>query len=161
VELLSEVFLPSGSRAIVNGVETSFNDIFPVRGKVEVIEKNLIVRSDREEIVNYLEKQGEISFSIEVSSSHVIIGEILTIIIKPETRTLCPIARIFLPGNIDLLDLTPGIQYINLPVKGSTLEINALAVRNGTGKIRVFLEDFYRPDRTGVSESVEIVVGET
>ncbi len=159
IELLSEINLTGSHTYLVNGELSSDTSI--IHGKIEALENMVIVKKDREKQINYMEKAKKIPLSIDVVPDRAIIGEAISIIIKPRIKTLCPVAKIFLPGNIDLLDITPGIQTVTLPVITDSLEIKALVVRKGKGKIHAVIEDFYKSDYCGYGESVDIITGES
>jgi serine/threonine protein kinase len=158
IELLWEINLNGSYTCLVNGEVTT--DKVIVHGKIEALENRLIVKKDRVEKINHMEKTKKLSLSIEVIPDKAIIGEVISIIIKPKIKTICPVVKIFLPGNMDLLEITPGIQFVTLPIKMDSLEIKALAVRKGKGKINVIIEDFYKPEYSGYGESVDIITGE-
>lgn len=159
IELLSEINFTGSYKYLVNGEITA--DTIINHGKIEALENRLIVKKDREKQINYMKKTKKIPLSIDVVPDRAIIGEAISIIIKPRIKTVCPVAKIFLPGNIDLLDITPGIQSVTLPVITDSLEIKALAVRKGKGKIHAVIEDFYKPDYCGYGESIDIITGES
>ncbi|MEQ8187050.1 MAG: serine/threonine-protein kinase [Candidatus Eremiobacterota bacterium] len=158
IELLWESNLNGSSSCLVDGKLTTETVI--VQGNIEAIDNRLILKKDREEQINYLEKTKKFPLSIDVVPARAIIGEAISIIIKPRIKTVCPVAKIFLPGNMDLLEITPGIQSVTLPIITENLEIKALAVRKGKGKIHVVIEDFYKPDYCGYGESNEIIISE-
>ena len=77
----------------------------------------------------------------------------VTLTITADEPSRCPLARVLLPATMVAED-----DRSCVPILGTSLEFGAIAVRAGTGPIRVVLHDLYQAEKVGLLSSVPIQV---
>ena len=78
--------------------------------------------------------------------------------------SICPLARVYLPGCLALLKGGANAQTAHTPVgvdglywrQARRLGLSAVAVRRGRGKLYVSVHDLYDAGKVGTAEGVEI-----
>ena len=142
----------------------------PIRGTtIKAVEGNLLVRAIEEIEVNYLEPKSNYKHAVQLSAKKVKLGERITLEIGLKEETLCPVARIFLPGNLAFLTGGANAQTAYLPVNeygrspfsfrsSASLSLDAVAVRRGVGNLYVMVHDLYDPDKVGTAAPISVEV---
>jgi hypothetical protein len=157
VELLA-VMTAGGKHVRIDGVEQTLEQ--PATGRsVTALEDNVLVRVDSEQEINYLEPRAGFLFDVSVDKRNLILGERTQVHVRPRAAALAPLARIYFPPNLALLKGGANAQEAHLPVIGSELVIDAVAVRRGRGKLCVTVHDMYDSDKVGTAPGLEISVG--
>ena len=88
----------------------------------------------------------------------------MRVILKEDS--ICPLARIYLPGCLALLKGGANAQTAHLPVGVSglwwrdprQLELDVVAVRRGQGKLYVAVHDLYEAEKVGTEPGIDITV---
>ncbi len=87
--------------------------------------------------------------------------------IRLQEDSICPLARIYLPGCLALLKGGANAQTAHLPVgvsglsfwhEARLLELDIVGVRRGRGHLRVAVHDLYDADKIGTAPGIEIGV---
>ena len=170
IELLSAMNLDNPSPLVeVDGVLQQIDR--PIQGQsVKAIDNDILVRADREIEVDYLQPQDNFRFKLKTSKNKVKLGDRITITITVQEETLCPVTRVFLPGNLALIEGGANAQTAYRPIKQSggrgmffssygQLTLEAVAVRRGSGQLNVMVHDLYDAEKIGTAKPVEIFVG--
>lgn len=169
IELLSAMNLENPTPVVeVDGVLQQIDR--PIQGQtVKAVDSDLLVRIDREIEVDYLKPQDNFRFKLETSNSKVKLGDRVTITITAQEETLCPVARVFLPGNLALIEGGANAQTAYRPIKQTggrgmffsshgQLTLEAVAVRRGSGGLNVMVHDLYDAEKIGTAKPLQIVV---
>ena len=128
------------------------------RGKsVRALSDGLIVRVEDELELDDLQAGANFKGTVVASAQQRGRGQRLTLSVTPEEPSRCPLVRVFLPGCLTLEGGASG-QSAHLPIEGTTLELSAVAIREGAGWIQVVLRDLYNPAKTGCLPPVSIQV---
>lgn len=159
VELLASLKFDPSERAIIDGTEVPLTEM-SIGRKVIALNDNLIVRVDREIALNHLEPRADFQFSLEPSKTDLKIGERIQLTITPNEKTIAPLARIFLPGNLALLKAGANAQTAYVPIERDKLVVDVIAVRSGVGKLHVSVHDMYDGDKVGTLPGVEVSVND-
>lgn len=157
VELLAALKFDPSTRAIIDGQEVALGDV-TIGKQVTALQNNLMVRMDEEIEINHLEPRADFQFAVQPSKTRLKLGERIQITITPKEKTIAPLARLFLPGNLALLKGGANAQTAHLPVERQELVVDAVAVRSGRGKLYVAVHDMYDADKVGVAPGIEIIV---
>ncbi len=155
----------TGSRARVDGRETTITEPV-VAQEVEALEDDLVVRVDEEREIDWLAPRRDFAFKLDVKPTKAKLGERVKVTITLKDESICPLARIWLPGPLALLRAGANAQTACLPVgvsgwrqvgKGH-LEVEAVAVRRGRGAVRVAVHDLYDAEKIGVASPIDVRV---
>lgn len=157
VELLAALKFDPATRAIIDGQEVALGDV-TIGKQVTALQNNLMVRVDEEIEINHLEPRADFQFAVQPSKTHIKLGERIQIAVTPHERTIAPLVRLFLPGNLALLKGGANAQTAHLPIEHQALVVDAVAVRPGRGKLYVSVHDMYDADKVGVAPGIEIIV---
>jgi hypothetical protein len=157
VELLATLKLDPSRRAMVDGHEVQLGDVTMGR-EVTALSDGLIVRADEEIEINHLTPRADFLFSVKPGKTELRVGERMQITITPKERTIAPLTRLFLPGNLALLKGGANAQTAYLPVEREELTVDAVAVRPGRGRLYVMVHDMYDAGKVGTAPGIEIRV---
>lgn len=157
VELLASLKFDPADKAIIDGQEVALGEV-TIGRQVTALNDNLIVRLDEEIEINHLEPRADFQFTVKPSKTKLQVGERIQITIAPKEQTICPVARIFLPGNLALLKGGANAQTAYLPIETKELTVDAVAVRPGRGKLYVSVHDMYDAEKVGTSPGIEMSV---
>lgn len=157
VELLAAIRADGDAMARIDGREVRLSDI-TIGQEVTALSDNLVVRVDEEIVLDYLEPRTDFRFQVRPSKTRLTLGERLRIHIQPQEESLCPLARIYLPGCLALVRAGANAQTSHLPVKTGELVVEAVAVRQGEGQLHVALHDMYDAEKVGTVPGIRISV---
>ncbi len=157
VELLAALKFDRASRAVIDGQDVALSEV-SIGKEVTALGDNLIVRVDEEIEINHLEPRADFKFEVKPSKTKLSLGERIQITIKPKEKTIAPLARLFLPGNLALLKGGANAQTAYLPIEQDTLTVEAVAVRAGWGKLHASVHDMYDAEKIGSAPGIEIRV---
>jgi hypothetical protein len=157
VELLAALKFDRAAQAIVDGQTVALSEV-SIGKEVTALSDNLIVRVDEEIEINHLEPRAEFKFEVTPSKTKLAVGERIQITVKPKEKTIAPLARLFLPGNLALLKGGANAQTAYLPIETDALVVDAVAVRAGRGKLFASVHDMYDAAKIGTAPGIEIVV---
>lgn len=166
VELLASLRSSGEAAAIVDGHETTIADA-TVGQQVTALRDNLLVRVDEELVIDHLTPRDKFRFTVQVTPDRLTPGQRAKVTIYLQEDSLCPLARIYLPGCLALLKAGANAQTAHLPVgveglsfhrDSRLLELEAVAVRKGSGRLRVAVHDLYDAEKIGVGPGVAIIV---
>ncbi len=155
----------TGSRARVDGKEVTVSEPI-VAQEVEALDDDLVVRVDEEREIDWLAPRKDFAFKLDVKPTKAKLGERVKVTITLKEDSICPLARIWLPGPLALLRAGANAQTACLPVgvsgyrwvgKGH-LEVEAVAVRRGRGAVRVAVHDLYDAEKIGVASPIDVRV---
>lgn len=166
VELLAS--LRSGDEAVarVDGMEMRVADA-AIGHEVTALRDNVMVRVDEEIVIDHLAPRHNFRFTLRVEPAHLRLGERARVKIQLQEDSLCPLARLYLPGCLALLKGGANAQTAHLPVgvdglsfyrDARALDVEAVAVRKGSGRVRVAVHDLYDADKIGTGPVVEVTV---
>ncbi len=158
VELLAALKFDRALRAIIDKQEVALRET-SIGKEVTALSNNLIVRVDEEIEINHLEPRADFKFEIKPSKTKLALGERIQITVKPKEKTIAPLARLFLPGNLALLKGGANAQTAYLPIESDSLTVDAVAVRAGKGKLFASVHDMYDAEKIGTAPGIEIRVG--
>ncbi|MEM7798819.1 MAG: hypothetical protein AAF633_06505 [Chloroflexota bacterium] len=136
---------------------------------ISVRQGHLLARIDEEIEVDHLTPKSNYKFNVSVSSKQVKIGKEVNIQIQLNEETLCPVARVFLPGSLAFLkggaNAQTAYQPVNEPVRRrrwsnitAQLTLDAVAVRRGSGYIYIMVHDLYDAEKVGTIKPIYINV---
>jgi hypothetical protein len=166
IELLAALETGGEATAMIDGQEARLDEM-TIGREVTALDQDLVVRVDEEMVIDYLAPRHDFDFTVEVEPRQLGLGERVQVRITLGEDSICPLARIYLPGSLALLKGGANAQTAHLPVgvDGLTwrqprlLELDAVAVRRGRGKVYVAVHDLYDADKVGTAEGVEVRVG--
>lgn len=161
VELLAALKFGPARRVRVDGQEIVFGDsavTLPVGREVTALSDNLVVRLDKEIAINHLEPRADFQFAVKPTKTKLSLGERMQITVIPREKTIAPLARLFLPGNLALLKGGANAQTAYLAVERQELTVDVVAVRPGRGKLYVSVHDMYDAAKIGTIPGIEIEV---
>lgn len=166
VELLASLRSNEEAVARVDGMETRIADA-AIGQEVTALCDGLMVRMDEEIVIDHLAPRRNFRFTLRVDPTHLKLGERARVKILLQEESLCPLARIYLPGCLALLKGGANAQTAHLPVgvdglsftrNARELDVEAVAVRKGSGRVRVAVHDLYDADKIGTGPVVEVTV---
>ncbi len=157
VELLAALKFDRAGRAIIDGQEVALSDV-SLGKEVTALNDNLIVRVDEEIEINHLEPRADFKFELKPSKTKLALGERIQITVKPKEKTIAPLVRLFLPGNLALLKGGANAQTAYLPIESDSLTVDAVAVRAGKGQLFASVHDMYDAEKIGTAPGIEIRV---
>lgn len=166
VELLDFISLPGEPLARIDGVEIQPGEL-AVGQEVMALRDNLVVRVDEEIVIDHLAPRNNFRFVVEVRPSKLKLGGRASVIITLEEDSICPLARIYLPGCLALLKGGANAQTAHLPVgvegihfwrNTRLLQVEAVAVRKGHGNVHVAVHDLYDAQQIGTHPGVAVIV---
>lgn len=156
IELLSKMPQSPFPKAVVDGMEKSLTDVTVCRS-IRAIDE-MTVRIDSKEEVDYLEPRTAFRGELKVDRVTLAPGEKGVMEIIPSQKSIAPLARIYLPGNIAVVQSGASCQKLYLPIKDSTLRLEFYGIRKGRGRLRAVLNDMYDAERVGVLNDVTVGV---
>ncbi|MFP4499292.1 MAG: hypothetical protein ACLFQV_13870, partial [Vulcanimicrobiota bacterium] len=156
IELLEELNELSPARVIVDEEEFELKN--PLICRALKAQTRTLTRIDEDKIVNLLDKKSNFGSEIKIDRTSVSPGEKIKLSIIPEEKTIAPVAKIFLPGNLAAPFAGVNKQVINMPVKYDEVSLDLYAIRKGTGTLAVVLTDMYDSEKTGVLTGIKINV---
>ena len=163
VELLASLKFDKATRAVIDGQDVALGEV-SIGREVIALSDNLIVRVDEEIEINHLEPRADFQFAVSLKAAgkptrtRLNLGERIQITVTPKERTIAPLARLFLPGNLALLKGGANAQTAHLPIEKTELVVDAIAVRPGRGRLYVSVHDMYDADKLGTAPGIEINV---
>ncbi|MCI0397655.1 MAG: hypothetical protein L0332_09190 [Chloroflexi bacterium] len=172
VELLASLTFGPAGRAVIDGREVALDEV-GIGREVTALSDNLLVRLDEEIEINHLEPRADFQFAVALHSgkpgqsdkgtalapgSRLKVGERIQITVTPKDKTIAPLARLFLPGNLALLKGGANAQTAYLPVEQAELTVDAVAVRPGRGRLYVSVHDMYDAGKVGTIPGIEVNV---
>lgn len=166
VELLAMIRTGDEPVARIDGTEVRLTEQ-TIGQEVTALRDNLIVRVDEKVIIDHLTPRDEFRFDVQLTPRHLKLGERTQVTIRLKEDSICPLARIYLPGCLALLKGGANAQTAHLPVgvSGLTfwhdprlLELDVVAVRRGKGQLRVAVHDLYDAEKVGTAPGIEITV---
>ncbi len=163
VELLASLKFDQATRAVIDGQDVALGKV-SIGREVTALSDNLIVRVDEEIEINHLEPRADFQFAVSLKAAgkptrtRLNLGERIQITVTPKERTIAPLARLFLPGNLALLKGGANAQTAHLPIEKTELVVDAIAVRPGRGRLYVSVHDMYDSDKLGTAPGIEINV---
>lgn len=166
VELLAMMQMGGANEALVDGSPMQLSEPV-IAQEVQALSHNLIVRVDEELLIDWLHPRHDFAFDLKVEPRHLALGQRAWVTITLKEDTICPLARIYLPGCLALLQGGANAQTAHLPVgvdgrwfrDRRQLELDVVAVRRGRGTLRVTVHDLYDAEKIGTAPGVEIRVG--
>ncbi len=165
IELLAAIAVEGEPEAVIDGRETRLSE--PTIGQeVRASSDNLIVRVDEEIVLDHLTPRRAFDFALRIEPRTLKLGERTLVRVDLREDSICPLARVYLPGCLALLKGGANAQTAHLPVGVSglwrrdprRLELEAVAVRRGRGKLHVAVHDLYDAEKVGTAPGVEITV---
>ena len=166
VELLASLTSSGEAVAIVDGQEARLEDA-AIGQVVTALRDNLMVRVDEELVIDHLVPRHDFRFDLRVEPGRLKLGERAKVTIRLQEDSLCPLARIYLPGCLALLKGGANAQTAHLPVgvdglsfhrNARLLEVEAVAVRRGSGRLRVAVHDLYDAEKIGTGPDITVTV---
>lgn len=157
VELLASLKYDPATQAVIDGQTVSLAEVSAGKS-VTALSNNLLVRLDEVTEINYLEPRADFQFAVKPEKTRLMPGERIKIVITPQEKTLCPLARVFLPGNLAMLKGGANAQTAYLPIEREALTVEVVAVRPGRGKLYVSVLDMYDAEKVGVIPGLEMEV---
>lgn len=136
--------------------------------EVTALQDNLMVRVDEEVVIDHLAPAANFAFSVSVEPQALKLGQRAQVTVRLQEDSICPLARLYLPGCLALLKAGANAQTAHLPVgvdglifRGNSrlLQVDAVAVRKGQGQVRVAVHDLYDAQKIGVAPGVPVQVG--
>jgi hypothetical protein len=167
VELLAAMPRRGEARARIDGREVRLADE-TIGQAVTALDTHLLVRVDEAMVLDHLAPQDNFRFSVDVAPSRLKLGERTWLTIRLHEDSLCPLARIYLPGCLALLKGGANAQTAHLPVgvEGTVfcrdarlLTAESVAVRKGHGQLRVAVHDLYDAQKVGSFVGPSVTVG--
>jgi hypothetical protein len=157
VELLAGLGFRAGDTALIDGREMPLREV-SVGKEVTAQTDNLFVRVDEQIEINHLEPRADFRFGVKPSKKRLTLGERIQITVTLKESSIAPLVRLYLPGCLALLKGGANAQTAHLPVEREALEVDAVAVRPGRGKLYVTVHDMYDADKIGTAPGIEIRV---
>ncbi|MFQ5859686.1 MAG: hypothetical protein ACE5LU_29170 [Anaerolineae bacterium] len=166
VELLATIRAGDEPVARIDGAEVRLTEQ-GIGEEVTALRDNLIVRVDEEIVIEHLTPRDDFRFDVKVEPRRLKLGERTQVRIRLEEDSICPLARVYLPGCLALLKGGANAQTAHLPVgvSGVTfwrdprrLDLDVVAVRRGKGQLRVAVHDLYDADKVGTAPEIQIIV---
>ena len=157
VELLASLKFDQATRSVIDGQDVALGQV-SIGREVVALSDNLIVRVDEEIEINHLEPRADFQFAVKPTRTRLNLGERIQISVTPKERTIAPLARLFLPGNLALLKGGANAQTAHLPIEKTELVVDAIAVRPGRGNLYVSVHDMYDAAKVGTAPGIEINV---
>lgn len=166
VELLAMIRAGDEPLARIDGTQVRLSDQ-TIGQAVTALRDNLVVRVDEEIVIDHLTPRDAFRFQVEVEPRRLNLGGRAQVRIRLEEESICPLARVYLPGCLAWLKGGVNAQTAHLPVGVSgqfvwrdarRLDLDVVAVRRGQGQLRVVVHDLYDADKVGTAPGVEIVV---
>ena len=165
IELLATLQVAGEAVALIDGRETRLDEQ-TIGQEVTALSDNLAVRLDEEIVIDHLTPRDAFKFRLEVTPRQLKLGERAQVRITLQEDSICPLARVYLPGCLALLKGGANAQTAHLPVGVSgwywraarRLELDAVAVRRGRGKLYAAVHDLYDAEKVGVAPGVEVGV---
>lgn len=158
VDLFASIGGGASRRAVLDGREVTLTEPAAAR-EVAALDDDLIVRVDEERTIDWLAGGTAFAFDVEVKPAGAKPGDRVGVRVTLREDSLCPLARVYLPGCLALLRGGANAQSAYVPVIDRTLEIDAVAVRRGRGAVRVAVHDLYDASKIGTARPVEVRVG--
>jgi hypothetical protein len=165
IELLSAIQAGGPALALIDGREERLAE--PVMGRqVTALSDNLAVRVDEEVVIHRLAPRHDFAFRVEVKPRRLTLGQRAQVRVMLQEDSLCPLARIYLPGCLALLKGGANAQTAHLPIgvnglvwrSAQRLELDVVAVRRGRGRLHVAVHDLYDADKLGTVPGIEVRV---
>jgi hypothetical protein len=157
LELLDGMDSGGTARAVLDGKEMLL-DAPVFAGRVEALER-VLVRQDTEKEVDMLSPRSGLDGEVTLGRTFLALGEKTVVKITPGEKTMAPLARVYLPGNVACLQGGGEVQKLYLPVEGDSLSLEVYGIRKGTGRMRVALHDMYDSEKASVLPGISIKVG--
>jgi hypothetical protein len=165
IELLAAIQADDEAVAVIDGQETRLDEQ-TIGGEVTALSDNLIVRVDEEVVIDHLAPRRDFDFEVAVKPRTLQLGQRTLVRVTLKEDSICPLARIYLPGCLALLKGGANAQTAHLPVGVSgrwrrdprRLTLDVVAVRRGRGKLYVAVHDLYDADKVGTAPGVDITV---
>jgi hypothetical protein len=157
VELLAGLGFSAGETALIDGHEVPLREV-SVGKEVTAQTDNLIVRVDEQIEINHLEPRADFRFGVKPSKKRLKLGQRIQITVTPKESSIAPLVRLYLPGCLALLKGGANAQTAHLPVEQDKLVVDAVAVRQGRGKLYVTVHDMYDADKVGTAPGIQIQV---
>ncbi len=157
VELLATLRFRDTDTALVDGQEVPLSEV-SIGQTVTALTDNLIVRVDEAREIDYLEPADNFRFDVDLSNKSLRLGERVVIRVTPRETSIAPLVRLYLPGCLAWVKGGANAQTAHLPLEHEFLEVEAVAVRPGRGRLRVAVHDMYDADKVGVAPGVEVQV---
>jgi hypothetical protein len=165
IELLAAIQIGGEAVAIIDGRETLLSEQTTGR-EVRALDDNLIVRLDEEVVIDHLVPRHDFDFEVQVRPRELQLGQRTQVRVALKEDSICPLARVYLPGCLALLKGGANAQTAHLPIGVSglwwrnprRLELDVVAVRRGRGKLYVAVHDLYDADKIGTAPGIELTV---
>jgi hypothetical protein len=165
IELLAALETGGEATAVIDGRVTRLAEA-SIGREVTALGDDLVVRVDQELVIDHLAARHDFDFTLAVEPRQMVLGERARVSIRLKEDSICPLARVYLPGCLALLKGGANAQTAHLPVgvdglrwrRARELELDAVAVRRGQGKVRVAVHDLYDAHKVGTAEGVEVRV---
>lgn len=155
-----ELFASIGAatrRALIDGREIALAEPCAAR-EVQALDDDLIVRVDEERTIDWLASASSFAFDVDVRPTAPKLGDRVSIRVKLREESLCPLARVYLPGCLAWVRGGANAQSAYVPVIDRALELEAVAVRPGRGAVRTAVHDLYDAAKIGTARAVEVRV---
>jgi hypothetical protein len=165
IELLATIQIGREAVAVVDGRETRLAEQTTGR-EVTALFDDLIVRVDSEVVIDHLAPRHSFDFAVTVKPRELRLGQRTRVHIVLKEDSICPLARIYLPGCLALLKGGANAQTAHLPVGVSglwwrhprQLELDVVAVRRGQGILYAAVHDLYDAEKVGTAPGIEVSV---
>ena len=166
IELLAAIRSNGDALPLIDGQETCRSEQTIGREVTPLVE-NLVARVDEEIVIDRLTPRHDLDFELDINLRKLKLGERTQLRITLNEDSICPLAWVYLSGCLALLKGGANAQTAHMPVgvdglywrQARRLELDAVAVRRGRGKLYVSVHDLYDADKVGTAEGVEIWVG--
>nr|MDO8110535.1 hypothetical protein [Candidatus Sigynarchaeota archaeon] len=143
--------------AVIDGKEVVLDKV-PVSGKKVELKATAFVRVDKRSTIDYTQASSAFKFDVKLSSTNLVLGDRAQVTITPKESSICPIAHVYLPGNVAAIESGTNIQLIVSPLKQESLALDVIAVRTGTCQMRVLLRDMYDEEKLGCTLPMKVTV---
>ncbi len=154
IELLTEMEGQKDIEVEIDGIRKQI-DCVEKASRMTILSDDLLVKVTSNETIDYTQSKSDFPFRVEMPD-RAKVGDKVFIKIISEVKDegelpVVPAARVYLPPNLALLKGGANVQGLYEPLRNGSLELDAIAIRQGEGFLLVIVHDMYQTERVGVS----------